>query len=419
MRCEIITVGTELLLGDVLDTNTQYLAQELAKRGFEILHLQTVGDNANRLEQVLTSALKNSDIIITTGGLGPTADDITKEIAAKVMQKPLYLHEETLNGIHAYFAKTNRVMPKSNRKQALIPQDAVIFPNDHGTAPGVAIENNGKIIICLPGPPRETQAMFDVYVQEYLKIFSTSVIVSHRICTFGIGESAMAQLAGELLDMKNPTVAPYASFSESYLRVTALAETRKQADKLIAPVVQELMQKLGDYVYGVDAESLEQVVVEMLKEQGKTLALAESCTGGLIAKRITDIAGASTVFGYGIVSYAVSAKESLLHVDKQTVETYGVVSEQVAKEMAQGARHVSGADIALAVTGAMGPGADADGNEAGLSFLALASKNKVEVKRLFTGRNERNANRFMTSSHALDMIRRYLMQDLSKTQEGM
>lgn len=406
--CEIISVGTELLLGDILNTDAQFLSQELARLGFAVLHQSVVGDNHDRLLEALKQAAERSDIIILSGGLGPTPDDLTKEVACEFFGKELVLHEESLERMMKYFTNKGLHMPESNKKQAMLPEDCVVFKNNNGTAPGLGMEKDGKHILLLPGPPRELKPMFTESAAPYLMQFSDKVIISHNIRTFGIGESAMSQEVEDLLNSENPTVAPYAKDGEALLRVTSMAENEDEAEKLCQPVIEEIKNRLSDYIYGVDYTCIEEAVVEMLKDKGLKLATAESCTGGLIGKRITNISGASSVFDCGIISYSNEIKHKILGVSEDDLRTYGAVSEQVAKQMAQGVLRLSGADIAVSVTGIAGPNSNGTDKPVGLSYIALADKDNVWVKKLMTSRNDRDYNRFVNASNALNMVRVYL-----------
>lgn len=412
MKAEILSVGTELLLGDIVNTDAQFLAGELARLGFTVLYHSTVGDNEERLSALLQTALSRSDIVLTTGGLGPTADDLTKEVCAKALGLPLAEDAESMRRIEAFFRARGREMPETNRKQAYLPQGCTVFRNDHGTAPGCAMEREGKIVLNLPGPPRELKPMFREQVLPYLARFAGGAIVSHTVRTFGIGESAMAERAAQFLAQENPTVAPYAKDGEALLRVTAKAESPQAADAICGPTLDALCALFGRLVYGVDADSLQQVVVRMLRERGMKIGLAESCTAGLIAKRITEIPGSSDVLECGIVSYSNRIKEKLLGVSADTIERFGVISAETAAEMAAGALAVSGADIGLGVTGLAGPEGDERGNPAGLSFLALTDGSRTLSRTVNTGRggDNREYNRFVTSSNALDLIRLYLLE---------
>ncbi len=410
MTAELIFVGTELLLGDILNTNAQFLSQQLAALGVSVLHQCVVGDNAARLSEALKLALSRSDLVLTTGGLGPTKDDLTKEVAAEVCGQELELHEESLRAMQRYFSSKGIGMPKSNEKQAFLPKDAVIFPNTNGTAPGCAMETDGKRVLLLPGPPREMKAMFTLSVLPFLRRFSESVLVSHTVRTFGIGESAMAERVSDLLEMENPTVAPYAKNGEALLRVTAKAKNEAAAEALIAPVLADIKNRLGSAVYGVDVSGLEDAAVALLKQKKLTVATAESATAGLIAKRLTDIAGASEVFHCGIVSYSNEIKARLLGVSEETLSAQTAVCKDVAAQMALGALRQSGADIAVSVTGLAGPGKDALDRDAGLAYLALTDGKTVWHKKVCTGHSEndcRDFNRTVFASHALHLIYRY------------
>lgn len=414
--CEIISVGTEILLGDIVNTDAQFLSVELAKMGISVLHQTTVGDNPERLRKVLEIALSRSDIIIASGGLGPTPDDLTKEICCEFFNKECVLHQDSLDRMESYFKGKGLVMSENNKKQALLPADGVVFPNDNGTAPGCAIEKDGKHILMLPGPPRELKPMFLNYAVPYLSKFSDKVIVSHNIRTFGIGESVMAQKVDDLLNSANPSVAPYAKEGEALLRVTAMADNQEEADKIAQPVIDEIVSRLGEFIYGIDEPNIESAVVKKLKEKGLTLATAESCTGGLIGKRITDVSGSSAVYGCGIISYSNEVKKNVLGVDENDLKTHGAVSEPVARQMALGALKVSGADIAVGVTGIAGPESDGTDKPVGLSFISLAAKDgTVVVRKLLTGKNGpgcRDYNRLVNASNALNLVRLYLDNNL-------
>ncbi len=406
--CELISVGTEILLGDILNTDAQYLSKELAKLGISVIHQSTVGDNRGRLLAQLDEAAKRSDIIILSGGLGPTPDDLTKEVCCEFFGKEMFLHEPTVEKIKEYFRSKGIEMAQNNLKQAMLPKDCVIFPNDNGTAPGMAIEKDGVHILVLPGPPRELKPMFQNCAVPYLMQFSDRIIVSHNIRTFGIGESSMAERVNDLFDAQNPTVAPYAKDGEALLRVTAMAKTKEDAEGLCEPIIEEIKKRLDAYVYGVDYNCIEEAVVGMLKEHHLKIATAESCTGGLIAKRITDVPGASEVFECGIISYANGIKHKVLGVSEDDLNKYGAVSEPVAKQMAQGALKVSGADIAVSVTGIAGPDSDSTGKPVGLVYIGLADKENVWVREIRTSRRDRSYNRYVSASNALDMIRLYI-----------
>lgn len=406
--CELISVGTEILLGDILNTDAQFLSIELAKLGISVIHQSTVGDNRERLLAQLKEAAERSDIIILSGGLGPTPDDLTKEVCCEFFGKKMFLHEPTVEKIKTYFSTKGMKMAQNNLKQAMLPKDCVIFPNDNGTAPGMAIEKDGVHILVLPGPPRELKPMFRNCAVPYLMQFSDRIIVSHNIRTFGIGESLMAERVNDLFDAENPTVAPYAKDGEALLRVTAMARTKEEAENLCKPVINEIKSRLDGFVYGVDYTCIEEAVIEKLKEKHMKVATAESCTGGLIAKRITDVPGASEVFDCGIISYANEIKHRVLGVSEDDLNKYGAVSEPVARQMAQGALKVSGADIAVSVTGIAGPDSDSTNKPVGLVYIGLADRDNVWVRELRTSRKDRSYNRYVSASNALNMIRLYI-----------
>ncbi len=410
MNCEIICVGTELLLGDILNTNAQYLARELAALGIGVHHQQVVGDNPQRMRECMSRALNESDMIILSGGLGPTADDLTKEICCEVMGEELVLDEDILEGIRSFFVSRGRQMAENNKKQAYVPANGIVFRNANGTAPGCGIEKDGKIAIMLPGPPRELTLMFEKEVVPYLAKKTGGIILSKQVRTFGIGESNMAAAVEDLLDGENPTVAPYAKDGEALLRVTARAETEEKASAMCDEAIEKIRERIGEYIYGIDASSLEEKAVELLTAHGKKLALAESCTGGYIAKRITDIPGSSAVFEYGVVSYSNEVKINLLGVKPETIEKFTEVSEQTAAEMAEGVRRLSGADFALSVTGISGPGGGSEDKPVGLAYIGFAHEGGTTVKELRTGKKEdsRDYNRYVTASTALHTLIDYL-----------
>lgn len=421
MNCELISVGTEILLGDIVNTNAQFLSRELAQLGINVLFQCTVGDNRERLLAVLEDALKRSDILLLTGGLGPTPDDMTKEVCAEFFQKELVLHQASLKKIEDFFNLKKIPMPESNKKQALIPEDAIILENKNGTAPGCIMEKKGKAIIILPGPPKEMIPMFLDTVKPYLKKLSHETIVSHSIRTFGIGESAMTEKVIDLLDGTNPTIAPYAKSGEALLRVTAKAESEEEAEKLLAPVVKEVENRLGSYVYGTDVTSVEEAAVKLLKEKNLTVAFAESCTGGLCAKRITDIPGASSVFHCGVVSYSNEIKSSVLGVSRESLESYGAVSGIVATEMALGVKKLSGASFGVAVTGMAGPTSDDPKIPVGTIYIAVTDGESLYLKKLQTGHSSktcRDYNRIVSASNALNELRLCALSYPEKRSEG-
>ncbi|QCX32762.1 competence/damage-inducible protein A [Caloramator sp. E03] len=408
MIAEILSVGTELLLGDTLNTNAQYLSKRLADLGIFVYFQTVVGDNSERLKKAYDIAFKRADIVITTGGLGPTKDDLTKEIGAEYFGKKLILHEDLLEEIKGYFKKLNRDFAKSNEKQAYFPQGAVILPNENGTAPGCIIDEKGKMLIMLPGPPFEMIPMFENYVVPYIKKYIDGAIVSKVIRTFGIGESHMAEKVSDLIEnMTNPTVAPYAKQNEAILRITARAKDEFEAKKLIEPIAQEIKKRLGDYIYGEDEDTLENVVGKMLIDNNLTISTAESCTGGLVAAKLINYPGISKVFIEGAVTYSNEAKISRLKVKKETLEKHGAVSSQVAAEMALGIAKASNTRIGISTTGIAGPGGGSDEKPVGLVYIGLSIDGNVKtIKYNFSG--DRQKIRERAAMYAIDFLRREL-----------
>lgn len=381
---EIICVGTELLLGDIVDTNSAFLSRELAKLGISVYHKCTVGDNPLRLRAVIDEAMGRSDLIITSGGLGPTYDDLTKEVVSEAFGRELRENGEVLDRIRAYFAETGRKMTENNKKQAMIPSGAAVFTNNYGTAPAICIEGDECTAIMLPGPPRELEPLFSEEVVPYLEMHTDSVLVSKNILIVGMGESNVeAVLAPLMRGSENPTIAPYCKEGEVRLRVTAKAETREKASAMCDIMIEKVKNtEVGQFVCGVDSEDIAAALVKLFSEKGITVSTAESCTGGLIAKMITDIAGSSAVLIGSAVTYAVSAKEKMIGVPAELIEKYGVVSGEVAEAMAAGVRDLLGTDLAVSTTGIAGPGGGTDETPVGTVCIGIAGENGVRSKRL-------------------------------------
>ena len=407
---EILSVGTELLLGSIANTDAQMLSQGLSELGLNVYWHTVVGDNPGRAREAVTLAKSRADIIITTGGLGPTCDDLTKNVLAEAFGKELVFHEPSAQRIRSYFERSKRPMTENNMQQAMLPEGCTVLENDWGTAPGCAFEADGVHVIMLPGPPSECRPMFHYRAKPYLLSLSEGVIASHTLKLFGIGESAMEeQLRTQMNEMTNPTLAPYAKEGECELRVTAKAENDEQAQKLLRPTVEQIKALFGNKVYGVDVKSLEQVVQSLLEKKGMTIGVAESITGGLLAKRLTDLPGVSRVFKGGIVSYTNEVKQAVLGVPGDMLKEHGAVSAPVAQAMAEGARKVLGVDIALSATGVAGPDKDDRGNEVGTAFVAIATAQGSYVRELHLGnRPMRERLRTQTAHHAFDLARRYL-----------
>ena len=407
---ELIAVGTELLLGNISNTDAQMLSQGLSALGINVYYHTVVGDNPDRLRAAVELAKTRADILITTGGLGPTCDDLTKTVLAECFGKKLVFHAPSARRIEDYFRRLhpNRPMTDNNYQQAMLPEGCTVLDNDWGTAPGVAFEAEGIRVIMLPGPPRECKAMFTHRVIPYLKELADGVIVSRTLKLFGIGESSMeAQLREKMNAMTNPTLAPYAKEGECELRITAKAPDEGAAHALIDPVEADLQAHFGPLVYGVDIPNLERAVLDGLKAKGLTLGTAESCTGGLAAKRFTDLPGASAAFRGGIVSYATQVKHTVLGVDQALLDQYGAVSQPVARAMAEGARRVLGCDLALSFTGVAGPDPDERNNPVGLVFIALAAPEGTWVRQVNLSMG-RERIRHIAASHGFDLARRYL-----------
>ena len=407
---EILSVGTELLLGNIANLDAQILSQGLSELGLNVYWHTVVGDNPQRAREAVSLAKERADIIITTGGLGPTCDDLTKNVLAEAFGKKLVYDEGSAQRIKSYFQRTGRTMTENNLQQAMLPEGCTILENDWGTAPGCAFEAEGVHVIMLPGPPSECRPMFQYRAVPYLQQFSEGVIASHTLKLFGIGESQMeAQLREQMNTMQNPTLAPYAKEGECELRVTAKAATQEEAQALLLPTVEQVKALFGPLVYGVDVPSLEYVVLEGLKARRLTLGCAESCTGGLIAKRITDVPGASQVFKGGIVSYTNAVKANVLHVPEELLKQFGAVSAQVALAMARGARTALGCDLAVSSTGVAGPDKDDRGNDVGTAFVAIATPEGEYVRALHLGTSPmRERLRTQIAHHAFDLARRYL-----------
>ena len=408
---ELLSVGTELLLGNIVKSDAQALSRELSGLGLNVLYHSVVGDNPGRLKAAVELARSRADVLITTGGLGPTCDDLTKQTLAECFGKHLIYHPECAEGIKRFFARMGKEMTENNLQQAYLPEGCDVLDNAWGTAPGCAFEADGTCVVMLPGPPSECLPMFRERAASWLARLSEGVIRSRTLRIFGMGESAVEdRLRDRMNELTNPTLAPYAKEGEVELRITAKAETEAEADGLIAPIEAEVRGLFGDLVYGADVSGLEQVVLDGARARGLTLGTAESCTGGLIAKRITDVPGAASVFKGGVVSYHCEVKAGALGVSQALLDEKSAVCAEVAGEMARGARKILGCDLAVAVTGVAGPDPDERGNPVGLVYTALAAPDGLWVKRLnLSGpRARRDRIRNLAANHALDMARRWL-----------
>lgn len=407
MRTEIIAVGTELLLGEIVNTDAPMIAQGLAELGIGVYFQTVCGDNPDRLKSVLEVAKQRADLIITTGGLGPTADDLTKETIAAAFGKGLVRDEESMARLREHFK--GRTMTKNNEKQADVPEGCTVFQNDWGTAPACAFEGEGCLVIMLPGPPRECTPLFREKVMPFLEKRRGGALCSRYVKVFGMGESEMASRLSRQMDTwENPTAAPYAKEGECLVRITAMGKDKEEAFAMTEPAVREVRQVLGDVVYGVDVDSLEQVVVQEMTARGLTLATAESCTGGLMGKRITDVPGASACYLGGVVSYHNEVKENLLGVRHETLMTKGAVSEDTACQMAEGVRKALGADIGISTTGVAGPGGGTPEKPVGLIYVGISTGDKTWAVRILRPRQSRESLRRLASSTAFDLVRRHL-----------
>ena len=395
-------------MGQIVNTNAQYLSSKLPDVGISVYYHSVVGDNPERLRESLELALKRCDVVITTGGLGPTQDDLTKETISEVCGRRLVLHQESLDAIKAFFKKIGREMTHNNEKQAYMPENCTILENNNGTAPGCIIEQGEKVIVMLPGPPSEMKPMFDDSVFPYFRERSSYTIESKFLRVFGIGESAMETKILDLIEgQTNPTIATYAKEGEVTIRVSARVEQGKDAEKLLGPVIEEIRKRTGDSLYSEEDRTLDQVAAELLFRHKLTLATAESCTGGLISQMLTNIPGISSVFMGGAVTYSNDAKEECLGVRRDTLLQYGAVSRHTAEEMAAGVRSRLKTDIGVAVTGIAGPDGGTPEKPVGLVYIGLSSEKGTVTKELRLLGNRKRI-RTITALHVFDMIRRHV-----------
>ncbi|MCI8387867.1 MAG: competence/damage-inducible protein A [Clostridiales bacterium] len=409
---EILCVGTELLLGDIVNTDAAFISRRLAALGINQYFQSTVGDNPERLSEALRLALDRSDLVIMTGGLGPTYDDLTKETAARLMRRELKLHEESLARIHARLDRRGIEMTENNKKQAYLPEGAVVFKNNYGTAPGMAIEDEerGKIAILLPGPPRECEPMFEEEVEPYLKKFSSHILYSRNIHIFGMGESKVEDTLRDIMTTSlNPTVAPYAKSGEVLLRVTAGGSSEDECKILCDEMIEKIkLTPVGEFIYGIDIGTLEDALVSELTAKGLKIASAESCTGGYVAKRITNVSGSSGVLDGSIVTYANEVKERFVNVSRETLTKFGAVSHETAIEMARGVRELFGSDIGVSTTGIAGPTGGTPEKPVGTVFVGISTNKYEDVRELHVGNGlaDREYVRYISASNAIEMALR-------------
>ena len=412
MVVELISVGTELLLGNIVNTNTQFLAEQCALLGLSMYHQVTVGDNRERLSEAIRTALGRSDVVILTGGLGPTEDDLTKEVCAEVMGFALKEDAHTKKRIEEYLKNSIfKVIPDNNWKQAMVPEGAIVLDNDNGTAPGLILERGQKAAVLLPGPPGELYPLFKNQVFPYLKKRQPEILRSQMVKICGVGESQVEDKLLALIDKQtNPTIATYAKTGEVHLRVTARAKSEEEAKKLVKPVVKEIKRRFEDSVYSIrEEETLEMAVVKLLQKHELTVTTAESCTGGLLAGRLVNVPGASEVFREGFITYSNKAKRKYLDVSKSTLKKYGAVSSETAREMAIGGVFAADCDVCVAVTGIAGPDGGTEEKPVGLVYIATYLKEKVTVKK-FQFKGNRAKVREQAVVRALDLLRRAILE---------
>ncbi len=419
MTVEIIAVGTEILLGNIVNTNAAYLAEKCAGLGLSCYHQDVVGDNEERLTETIRLALTRADIILLSGGLGPTQDDLTKEAAAKVMGKALYLHEPSKEAIRQFFAERNMEITENNWKQAMVPEGCIVVENPGGTAPGIIIAENGKHVVLMPGPPGKLIPMFEKSIMPYLAGLTTGVIYSQTVKICGVGESKAESMVEDLVDAQdNPTIATYAKTGEVHLRVTATAPDEKEAKKLVKPMVKELKGRFGNHVYTTDSEvTLEKAVVNLLMANKLTACTVESCTGGMLSARLINVPGVSEVFKSGYVTYSNKSKRKLLGIKKNILVKYGAVSEQIAREMAKTAATLARTDVSVSTTGIAGPDGGTPEKPVGLVYIACNVCGRVTVKEChFHGTREKI--RESTVSAALSLMRECILQYYSEVTFG-
>jgi len=398
MKTAILTVGTEILFGQIVNTNAAWLSQELNNLGFDVMYHYSVGDNPKRLEELIQFAFHDVDMIITTGGLGPTQDDLTKEVIAKAMGDSIVCHEECLKDLYALYEKRGYEMTENNLKQANMPSTAIPLKNDGGTAPGFWLEKDGKIIVAMPGPPREMTNMFAKEVKPRLEKLQDSVIYYRILRSFGLGESKMETVLLPLInEQTDPTIATYAKEGECSLRIASKRHTLEEAKAAVDDMMEKTLEIIGDYVYSCDDEELIDVVAKLLLEKNISVSCAESCTGGLFAGALTDIPGISKVFERGIVTYSNRAKMEELGVKAETLDKYGAVSPETAMEMAAGLKEKTGSDLCVSVTGIAGPDGGSEEKPVGLVYIGIAYDGEVTAVKAL----HRNINRKWNRHYAL------------------
>ncbi len=413
MVAEIICVGTELLLGNIVNTNATYLAQICAKTGVSVYYQSCVGDNEGRLLDAIKTGLNRSDIILFSGGLGPTKDDLTKECVAKALDLPLIEDEMVKKSIKDYFDRIGRTsITDNNWKQALVPEGAMVLPNPNGTAPGLIIQKDGKHIILLPGPPIELKPLTEEFIVPYFNSLQNEVIYSTTIKLAGIGESKAETMILDLIDSQsNPTIAPYAKLGEVHFRVTAFSKDIESAKELSKPLLVEVLKRFGTYVYTCEEDkNLEDIVVDLLTRYKLTITTVESCTGGMLSSRLINVSGASNVFHEGFITYSEEAKQQYVRVKKDTLKKYTAVSSNVAEEMARGAALVTGAKVSVSITGLAGPMGGTEAIPVGTVFIGCYCNGEVVVKE-FHFQGNRNKIRESAVIAALNVVRKSILEN--------
>lgn len=419
MIVEIISVGTEILLGNIVNTNAAYLAEKCAGIGLSCYYQDVVGDNEERLSSVLQTALSRADVLLLSGGLGPTQDDLTKETAAKVLGRELYLHEPSKEAIAAFFQNRGMEITENNWKQAMVPEGCTVIENPNGTAPGIIIEENGKHIVLMPGPPGEMIPMFENAVMPYLSALVPGIIYSQTVKICGVGESKVESMVEDMINTQsNPTIATYAKTGEVHLRVTASAENEKEAKKLLKPFVKELKGRFGNHIYSTQEEvTLEKAVVDLLCANHLTVSTVESCTGGMLSARLINVPGVSEVYKTGYITYSNKSKRKILGIKKSLLEKHGAVSPEIAKEMAKGAALFTKADVTVGITGLAGPEGGSEEKPVGLVYIACSVCGRVTVQEYhFSG--SRMKIRESSVSAALSLMRECILQYYSEVTFG-
>ncbi|KGP76928.1 damage-inducible protein CinA [Desulfosporosinus sp. Tol-M] len=421
MKAEIVSTGTELLLGETLNTSAHFLTGKLSALGIEVDYHTTIGDNPERLEQVLRQAIGRTDLLVTTGGLGPTVDDLTKELVAKVLDLKMELDPSSLEHIKQFFGRRKAPMPLNNEKQAYFPKGSKILPNHIGTAPGAIIEKNGKTVIILPGPPFEMTPMFDNYVWPVLqqKIEPDVERMNERVLkVFGMGESAIEEVLADLMGLPNLSMALLAKRAEMHIRlVVRSSKISEEAEEVLNRTEEEIRRRLGNKVFGRDQETMIGIVGQLLKNEQLTIATAESCTGGLLGAALTQEPGSSEFYLGGVVSYANSLKQGLLGVSAESLNKYGAVSEEVAKEMAAGIRSKAGSDLAISTTGIAGPDGGSAQKPVGLVYVGLAAPEGIQAEKIQLY-GERESVRQLTVQAALNRVRVHMLNSERRIQSG-